>query len=180
MSVKISFIAPCYNEQDWIPRLLLSLNSCETTFEDLEFIVVDNNSTDRTVEVLWELVHVLKYKVRLVHEFKKGVSAARNTGGFVARGETLVFLDADNRITQNFVDELFLVSSKERFCGATVRTLAEPGSIRGTLVFFILEFIKMVSPRPFGKSVAKREAFLMLVVLSNASSLEKMWPLLPV
>lgn len=159
MSIKISFIAPCFNEQDWLSRLLLSLNVCQMDFEAIEFVVADNGSTDRTVEVLWDLLPSLKFKVRLVHEFKKGVSFARNAGAQVAKGEVFVFVDADNLLTQDFIDQLWETYSLPGFCGATVRTLAEPGSIKGSAVFYILEVIKMVLPRPFGKSIAKREAF---------------------
>jgi glycosyltransferase involved in cell wall biosynthesis len=159
VSVKISFISPCFNEEEWLPRLLLSLNACNADFDSFEFVVVDNASTDRTVEVLWDLLPVLKYQVRIVHEFRKGVSYARNAGASAASGETFVFVDADNLLTQGFVDQVCSMSRESDFCGATVRTLAEPGSLRGSLVFVLLEAIKMISPKPFGKSVACREAF---------------------
>lgn len=160
MSIKLSFIVPCHNEKDWLPKLLLSLNSCETRFEEIEFVVVDNASSDRTVDSLWELVPSLKYRVKLVHELRKGVSAARNTGALVAKGEVLVFVDADNILTQHFVDQLWFVIRSPDFCGATIRTLAEAGSLKGAMVFNILEIIKLLLPRPFGKSVAKKAAFL--------------------
>lgn len=160
MSIKLSFVVPCHNEKDWLPRLLLSLNSCDTRFDEIEFVVVDNASSDKTVESLWDLLPSLKYRVKLVHELRKGVSLARNTGALAAKGEVLVFMDADNILTQHFVDELWRVTRSPDFCGATIRTLAESGSLRGTVVFYILEIIKLLMPRPFGKSVARKAAFL--------------------
>jgi glycosyltransferase involved in cell wall biosynthesis len=156
---KLSFVVPCYNEQDWLPKLLLSLNECNTTFKDIEFVVVDNASTDKTVEVLWALIPSLQFKVRLVHELRKGVSHARNTGAKVAQADIFVFIDSDIRLTQAFVDHLWSVTGQPDFGGATIRTLAEPGSVKGTLVFYVLEFIKMVFPKAFGKSVATRDGF---------------------
>lgn len=160
MGIKLSFITPCLNEQDWLPRLLISLNNCNFCHDQVEFIVADNGSTDRTIDVLWNLIPQLKYTVRLVHEFRKGVSNARNSGAIIARGEFLVFIDADNILTQNFVDQLWRVHQQQNFYGATIRTLAEPGSIKGSLLFYLLEAIKMVLPKPFGKSVARKEAFI--------------------
>lgn len=159
MGVEISFIIPCYNEQEWLPRLLASLDSCTVNFDAVECIVVDNASTDRTVEVLWELAPTFKYKVRLVHEPRKGVSLARNSGGYVAKGKILAFLDADNLLTQKFLDRLFQVHRIPNFSGATIRTLAEPGSLKGSILFYLLEAIKILSPKPFGKSVVTKEAF---------------------
>jgi glycosyltransferase involved in cell wall biosynthesis len=159
MGIKISFITPCLNEQEWLPRLLSSLNNCNFLSDQVEFIVADNGSTDRTINVLWDLIPQLKYPVKLVHEFKKGVSNARNSGARIARGEFLVFIDADNILTQNFVDQLWKVHQKQNFYGATIRTLAEPGSLKGSFLFYLLEVIKMVLPTPFGKSVARKEAF---------------------
>lgn len=160
MSIRLSFIVPCHNEMDWLPKLLLSLNSCATRFDEIEFVIVDNASSDKTVESLWQLVPSLKYRVRLVHELRKGVSLARNTGALVAKGDVLIFVDADNTLTQQFIDQLWCVSSPPKFCGATIRTLADSGSLKGSIVFYILEMIKLLSPRPFGKSVAKKAAFL--------------------
>lgn len=160
MRVNISFIAPCFNEQEWIPRLLLSLNSFVLDFDLIEFIVVDNWSSDKTVDRVWELIPNLNYRVRIVHESRPGVSHARNAGGMAASGETLVFIDADNLLTQKFIDELFFVHGLPNFCGSTIRTLAEPGSFQSSVLFYILELIKIIFPRPFGKSVATKAAFL--------------------
>lgn len=159
MIPKISFIVPCYNEQDWLPKLLLSLNECDTNFDDIEFVVVDNASSDRTIDVLWKIFPALKFKVRLIHELRKGVSYARNTGAMIANSDIFVFVDSDIRMTQRFVDNLWSVVSAPDFGGATIRTLAEPGSFKGTFVFYVLELMKMLLPKGFGKSVATRGGF---------------------
>lgn len=137
----------------------MSLNECSTNFREIEFVVVDNASTDRTVEVLWALIPNLQFNVRLVHELRKGVSHARNTGAKVAQADIFVFIDSDIRFTQKFVDHLWSVTGQPDFGGATIRTLAEPGSLKGTLVFYLIELIKMVFPKAFGKSVATRDGF---------------------
>lgn len=160
MSIEISFIVPCFNEQDWIPSLLQSLNDCEVDFSKVELIVVDNCSTDRTVDTAWSLSKIVQFDVRIAHEFRPGVSFARNTGALKAKGTTLVFVDADNRLTSDFVNRVIELHETTDFLGATVRTLAEPGSFYGSLVFYLLELVKIFSPKPFGKSVTKKSAFL--------------------
>ena len=156
---RISFIVPCYNEQKWLPCLLDSVNKCETSFNQLEFIIVDNASTDLTVDKLWEIIPNLRFSVQLVHELRKGVSHARNAGANASQGEILVFIDADNRLTQEFIDDLWRTIDRPGFTGATIRTLAEPGSLRGSMLFYILEVIKIYSYKRFGKSVATRQGY---------------------
>jgi glycosyltransferase involved in cell wall biosynthesis len=156
---RVSIVVPCHNEEYWLPKLLMSLNECNTYLNDIEIVVVDNGSTDRTIDVLWAMIPSLRFKVRLTHESRKGVSYAKNTGSKVAQADILVFIDSDIQLTQRFVNHLWSVIRQPDFGGATIRTLAEPGSIKGTFVFWVLELIKLMVARPFGKSVATRDAF---------------------
>lgn len=155
----ISFVSPCCNEEAWLPRLLESINGCGGDLGLFEFIVVDNNSTDGTVPAAWELAGRLDFSLRIVHEFRQGVSYARNAGARAARGRTLVFLDADNVVTPGFISEIVCLDADPSFLGGTIRTLADSDSPVGKSVFWLLEWIKMSSPRPFGKSIARSEAF---------------------
>lgn len=81
----LSIIIPTFNEEEYLPYLLESLQ--EQTFKDFEIIVADNNSTDATRSI------ALVAGARVVGG---GLPArGRNMGAEVAQGEWLLFLDAD-------------------------------------------------------------------------------------
>lgn len=91
MDVECSFVVPAYNEQDWIVRCVRSLHrAAESTDVSYEIVVVDNNSTDRTAE------RARSNGARVVFEPINQISRARNAGAGAARGDWLVFVDADS------------------------------------------------------------------------------------
>ena len=86
---QVSIIIPAYNAARFIGKTLESVLA--QTLQDREIIVIDDGSKDDTAQV------VAGYAgVRYVHQPNAGVSAARNHGARVARGEYLAFLDADD------------------------------------------------------------------------------------
>ncbi len=96
--MKISVIIPTYNEESVIEECLESLNF--QTFKDFEIIVVDDGSTDKT----WEILS--KFKIQKFKQNHLGPAAARNLGASRARGEILVFVDADMTFDKNFLKNL--------------------------------------------------------------------------
>jgi glycosyltransferase involved in cell wall biosynthesis len=87
MPPHISIVIPCYNEARYIHRCLSSLIG--QTLPPQEIIVVDDGSTDGTVEIVKE------FDVRLLQQNHAGPAAARNLGAGTAAGEILVLVDAD-------------------------------------------------------------------------------------
>ena len=91
----ISVIVPVYNVKDYLEECLDSL--VNQTCKDKEIILVDDGSTDGSGRICDSYAE--KYKeVRVVHKENGGVSAARNTGIEQASGDSLMFVDADDRI----------------------------------------------------------------------------------
>jgi len=91
----LSIIIPTLNEEKFLPHLLISLK--EQTFKDFEIIVADNNSTDATRSI------ALKSGAKMV---EGGLPArGRNNGAKVARGEWLLFLDADVILPPDFLEK---------------------------------------------------------------------------
>ncbi len=89
----VSIVIPAYNEEAFLPRLLESIKAQDYT--DYEVIVADNDSKDGTRKV------AQKYGARVVHG---GLPAAgRNRGAEAARGEYILFLDADTLIPEGFI-----------------------------------------------------------------------------
>jgi glycosyltransferase involved in cell wall biosynthesis len=88
----VSVIIPTYNYARFLPEALESAQSQQGV--DLEVIVVDDGSTDETQDVLSMYQSGLQGNLRVLHQDNQGLSAARNAGINLARGEFLVFLDA--------------------------------------------------------------------------------------
>ena len=104
--MKISVIIPTYNEEKVIGKCLESLS--KQTYKDLEVIVVDDGSTDETLS---------KIKgIKVLKEEHKGPGAARNLGAKEAKGEILVFVDADMTFEPDFIEKLVepIISGKTK------------------------------------------------------------------
>src|SRR5687768_4945424 len=86
----VSVVIPCYNSAAWIRD---AIGSClAQTYQPLDIVVVNDGSTDNSVQIIEEYGQ----RVRLVSIANGGLSAARNFGMSVARGEYIQFLDADD------------------------------------------------------------------------------------
>jgi glycosyltransferase involved in cell wall biosynthesis len=94
----LSIVIPTLNEEKYLPRALDSLQ--QQTFTDYEIIVADAASTDRTREV------AAAYGCLLVPGGRP--AQGRNAGARVARGEYVLFLDADVNLNPTFLEDLLL------------------------------------------------------------------------
>lgn len=99
--MKVSVVIPCYNVEDYIEACLQSVYS--QTYSDYEVICIDNNSTDNTYEKLSFCKK--KFPGLIVDvERKPGAPAARNKGIELAQGEWFQFLDADDVLLENKIE----------------------------------------------------------------------------
>ncbi len=95
--VKFSIIIPNYNSENTIRKCLDSILS--QTFKDYEVIIVDDMSTDNSVEIVKEYVDLYYDKINLIQLNKKAYNGgARNIGVSKASGEYILFLDCDDWI----------------------------------------------------------------------------------
>ncbi len=110
---KISILLPVYGAERFIERCAVSL--FEQTYDNLEYIFVNDCTKDHSIEVLQEVVERYshrRHQVRIInHEVNKGVGEARNTLLDAATGEFLLFVDPDDYIDINLVERL-VVSQK--------------------------------------------------------------------
>jgi len=98
---QVSVVIPAYNEEADILRTLSSL-SFSVTRQTVEIIVVDNNSSDRTIEF------VEGTGVTLLREMRQGVKHARNTGLRQAKGKFILNADADSIYSPFWIDAMTL------------------------------------------------------------------------
>ncbi len=108
-NVLVSIVIPAYNEERYIGKSLESLLS--QTYKNVEIIVVDDSSGDKTVEI------ANKFKVIVLSQEHKGAGAARNLGAKKAKGEILIFPDADMRYNSDYVNKLISPIIKKEAVG---------------------------------------------------------------
>ena len=92
----ISIIIPCYNAAKTIARTLNSIR--EQDFKDVEIIVVNDGSKDNSLEVL-SMFEKVDNRIKVITQENAGVSVARNNGLKYAKGNYIVYLDADDNYT---------------------------------------------------------------------------------
>lgn len=105
---KISLIIPAYNEEKYIGVCLDSIFENEKNIF-YEIIVVNNQSTDKTEEV------VKKYNnVKIIREERKGVTRARQRGFLESSGDILAFIDADTKIPNGWIGQIIKEFKKDK------------------------------------------------------------------
>lgn len=116
---RVSLIIPAYNAEDYIVRSMDT--ALAQTFSDLEIIVVDDESTDHTLNILdWYAERYLN--VRIIHQKNAGPAVARNMGIKAAEGEYIGFLDSDDMICPNMVSSLYH-SAKANDCDIAITSV---------------------------------------------------------
>jgi glycosyltransferase involved in cell wall biosynthesis len=140
--VNLSVIVPFYNVQSYAPEAIRSLRA--NAREDIEFILVDDCSTDDTPEILAEAERELSGAVLVRHERNGGLATARNTGLDASRGRYLTFLDGDDWLAPGYYPRLLaaieklgcdFVRTDHVSCTARARTVARvPHGRRGVVM----------------------------------------------
>lgn len=107
---KISVIVPVYNMERYLDKALESLRS--QTIGDIEIIVVNDGSVDRSLEIC-EKHKKEDDRIVVLNRENGGVSSARNAGLEVARGEYIAFLDPDDWVDIDMYDEMYKKAIQE-------------------------------------------------------------------
>lgn len=113
---EISIIVPAFNEEKNISRCLDSI--LNQTFSDFEIICVDDNSTDKTYDIICEYSEK-DSRVKAFKDPGKGVSSARNFGLDNANGNYIAFVDSDDFIQPQMYEYLYK-AVKENDCEMSV------------------------------------------------------------
>lgn len=103
----ISVIIPLYNKEKTIKNTIESVLS--QSYTDFELIIVNDGSTDGSAEKV-ALFH--DRRIRFIHKENGGVSSARNYGLKEAKGEWVLFLDADDKILPHCLQMLYALAEK--------------------------------------------------------------------
>lgn len=107
----ISVLVCNYNYVDYIAECLGSIFA--QTYDNIELVVVDDCSTDESVDKIEHLIKDSKYKVTLIkNQTNKGVCVSRNLAIEAAKGEFFIFVDSDDTLEPDYIKEMLRVSRK--------------------------------------------------------------------
>ena len=115
MTPKVSILVPVYKASKYIERCARSL--FEQTFQDIEYIFVDDASPDNSIAILKNVLS--EYPIRqkqvkiLVNQKNEGVGVSRNIAIDNSTGEYISFIDSDDYIEPNTIEELYTFSILE-------------------------------------------------------------------
>lgn len=108
--VKISVIIPVYNGEEYLHECLTSV--LKQSFKQLEIIVVNDSSTDNSQSIIDDFAQSDSRLISVILKKNKGVSTARNVGIGRAKGDYILFLDADDYWNHiEMVDELYTIAA---------------------------------------------------------------------
>lgn len=102
---KVSVIIPFYNEQKHIEECLLSV--VNQTLKEIEIILVNDGSTDGSVKAIEHIV-LTDVRIKLVYQKNGGLGPARNHGLSIATGEYVAFIDSDDFIALDMMEEMYM------------------------------------------------------------------------
>ena len=130
----ISFIVPAHNEELWIGSCLNSIHTAmETIAEPYEVIVVDDASTDSTLEIA-------RQSARVISVDHRKISAVRNEGARAASGETLFFVDADTKANADNVMAAIAALRSGAIGGGCIPELDGPVPFWGRIIHRVAMF----------------------------------------
>lgn len=118
MSIKrtVSVIIPCFNVEKWIDRCLFTVIEQSLGLENIEIICVDDCSTDDTVKKLYEWEEKYPDSFVIVESEVNGRQGrARNIGLQYASAEWIAFVDSDDWIEKNYLEEMIMAAENGEY-----------------------------------------------------------------
>ncbi|WP_226063960.1 glycosyltransferase family 2 protein [Kaistella polysaccharea] len=101
--MQISVIIPVYNVEPYLEECLASL--CKQLTENIELIIINDGSTDRSGEIIQYYAECFP-TIKIITQENRGLSAARNAGLDIAVGEYIWFIDGDDYIEENALEDV--------------------------------------------------------------------------
>lgn len=124
----VSIIIPVYKVEKYLPSCIDSVLS--QTYSNLEIILVDDGSPDRCGEIC-DAYAEKDHRIRVIHQENGGVAAARNTAISISQGEYLYFVDSDDLIAADTLEDLVTLAqthNADMVCAATC-SIDEQGAV---------------------------------------------------
>lgn len=127
---KVSVIVPCWRVEQYLNKCVECLVS--QTLNDIEIILVDDESPDRVPEMCDEWVQK-DYRIKVIHKKNGGLGYARNSGVEIATGEYVTFCDSDDWLDCEAYETVYNIANKKNLdiCWFQFRRIRDDGSILG-------------------------------------------------
>ena len=139
--VKLSVIIPLYNKEKYIAATITSV--LHQSFVDFEIVVINDGSTDNSRQIVKGISDT---RIRLIDKQNEGVSATRNRGVLEAKGEYVMFLDADDVLLPNAFSEFERMAQESKGCDVLVASFMEKDESGNTVKKCICENGIMMYP----------------------------------
>lgn len=118
----LSIIIPVYNVECYIKKCLYSCLNQDIELSDYEIIVVNDGTEDKSISIIQDIVNQYD-NIRVISQSNQGLSVARNQGLLLAKGDYVWFVDSDdwierdclNEITSSLVDGIDLLQLQYRY-----------------------------------------------------------------
>ena len=107
--IKVSVIVPVYNVEKYIDKCLTSISN--QTLKEIEIIVINDGSTDNTLELLLRKEKE-DSRIKIINQSNKGLAKTRNIGLKYSKGKYIIHIDGDDWIENNYLEDMFKFAEK--------------------------------------------------------------------
>lgn len=104
---KVSIVIPVHNCEPYIEKCIISV--IEQSYKNIEVIIIDDGSTDKSGEIL---DMYSEDRVFIIHQNNAGVCVARNKGISRATGEYITFIDGDDYIDSDYIEQMVVTAEE--------------------------------------------------------------------
>lgn len=112
MSYLVSVIVPVYNVEKYLDKCIKSITN--QSYRNIEIIIVNDGSTDSS-GILSDEWQKKDNRIRVIHKENGGLSDARNVGIDASNGDWITFVDSDDYISENAIDEMLSVAEEGNY-----------------------------------------------------------------
>ncbi|WP_157151004.1 glycosyltransferase family 2 protein [Brachyspira sp. SAP_772] len=109
-NIKVSVVIPVYNVEPYLRECLDSV--INQTLKEIEIICIDDRSTDNSYQILEEYAKKDNRIILLKNENNVGVGITRNIGIKNSKGKYLYFMDADDYLSLDYIEQLYITAEK--------------------------------------------------------------------
>ncbi len=173
-----SIIIPALNEEEYLPKLLSNLT--KQKYKHFEVIVVDGNSEDNTCKKAKEFKDSLN--LRIITSDRRGTSYQKNLGASKAKGDYLVFIDADCQVTPSYLGNMSKYVKKKKKLVLMPKVIPLERSVFDDQLFaisnYFVEYSQIIA-KPFitiGSVVFQKDYFHFIGGFTSAKRGNKFFP----